>query len=80
MNIECETRRENSLMGTSRIYVICLLVLVAGGLYLNSLGNVFTNWDDAMIYSNSEVRSLSWENIRTIFTLKKGGTYQPIRA
>ncbi|MDI7262092.1 MAG: hypothetical protein QME90_19530, partial [Thermodesulfobacteriota bacterium] len=32
-----------------------------------------------MIYSNSEVRSLSWENIHTIFTLKKGATYQPIR-
>jgi len=41
---------------------------------------MFTNWDDGMIYSNSEVRSLRWENIRTIFTLKKAGTYQPIRA
>ena len=66
---------------SSRLKLIglCVLVLVTIGLYINSIGNMFTNWDDGMIYSNSEVRSLSWENIRTIFTLKKGGTYQPIR-
>jgi tetratricopeptide (TPR) repeat protein len=56
-----------------------LLSIISGGLYLNSIGNLFTNWDDAMIYSNTEVRSLGWENIKTIFTLKQGATYQPIR-
>jgi tetratricopeptide (TPR) repeat protein len=32
-----------------------------------------------MIYGNSQVRSLSWENIGGIFTPQKGNTYQPIR-
>jgi tetratricopeptide (TPR) repeat protein len=66
---------------SSRLKLIglCVLVLVTIGLYINSIGNIFTNWDDSMIYSNSEVRSLSWENIHNIFTLKKGATYQPIR-
>jgi tetratricopeptide (TPR) repeat protein len=59
--------------------VLGVIAIFAGILYFNSLENQFTNWDDGMIYSNSEVRSLSLENIRTIFTLKKGGTYQPIR-
>jgi len=68
-----------SFLNRSYILPLCFLVLISAGLYLNSLDNLFTNWDDSMIYSNSEVRSLSWENIRTIFTLKKGATYQPIR-
>jgi tetratricopeptide (TPR) repeat protein len=75
----CKVHQENILIRSSRIYAICLLILVAGGLYLNSLGNLFTNWDDGMIYSNTEVKSLGKENLLTIFTLKKGATYQPIR-
>jgi len=70
---------KNSLSRPSRIYAISLLILVAGGLYLNSIGNLFTNWDDGMIYGNTQIRSLNWENIRSIFTLKIGITYQPIR-
>jgi tetratricopeptide (TPR) repeat protein len=75
----CKVHQENILARSSQIYAICLLILVAVGLYLNSLGNLFTNWDDGMIYSNTEVKSLSKENLLTIFTLKKGATYQPIR-
>jgi len=79
MEIKSEMNLRKSFLNRSSILSLCLLVFVSGGLYLNTLDNHFTNWDDAMIYSNSEVRSLSWENIRTIFTLKKGGTYQPVR-
>lgn len=59
--------------------IVSLLVLFAGGLYLNSLGNIFTNWDDQMIYENYHIRSLDWKNIFTIFTPVRAGTYQPIR-
>lgn len=69
----------NSFLKSFRSCAICALVLVAGGLYLNSIGNDFTNWDDAMIYANSQVRSLGWENIQRIFTYAKGSTYQPVR-
>jgi tetratricopeptide (TPR) repeat protein len=60
--------------------LICVMIVVfIGILYFDSLGNRFTNWDDSMIYANSQIRSLSWENICKIFTLWKGATYQPIR-
>jgi len=61
------------------ILAFCFPLLLAVSLYLNSLGNLFTNWDDSMVYSNPEIRSLAWENILHIFTPKQGATYQPIR-
>jgi len=61
------------------ILILLILVTLAGALYLNTLGNQFTNWDDAMIYANPQIRSLSLENIRRIFTYVKGSTYQPVR-
>lgn len=71
--------QESVLIRPYRIYAICLLILVAGGLYLNSLGNLFTNWDDSMIYANPQIKSLDWENILKIFSHQKASTYQPIR-
>jgi Flp pilus assembly protein TadD len=56
-----------------------LVMLVAVGLYVNTLGNDFTNWDDGLIYSNYLVRDLSWESLKRIFSFERGGTYQPIR-
>ena len=63
----------------SRWKILCVLILLSGGLYLNTVGNMFTNWDDGLIYGNIQIRSLTWENIRKIFTLEQGATYQPIR-
>ncbi len=57
----------------------CLILVLVAILYFNSLGNQFTNWDDAMVYNNPTVRNLSWEGIRTMFVPGFGGTYQPIR-
>jgi len=79
MKIKNEMNLRNSFWNRSQLVPLCFLVLIAVVLYINSLNNLFTNWDDGMIYSNTEVRSLSWENVLTIFTLKKGATYQPIR-
>jgi tetratricopeptide (TPR) repeat protein len=79
MGIRYNTYKSNSRWNRSSIFALSLLVLLAGGLYLNSLDNLFTNWDDQMIYSNYQIRSLDWENIKTIFTPVKAGTYQPIR-
>ncbi len=79
MKIKNKMNLRNSFWNRSQLVPLCFLVLIAVVLYINSLNNLFTNWDDGMIYSNTEVRSLSWENILNIFTLKKGATYQPIR-
>ena len=55
-----------------------MIVLIAV-LYLNSLGNMFTNWDDGMIYSSPGIQSLDGKNLLEMFTPVRGGTYQPVR-
>lgn len=38
------------------------------------------NWDEpGLILNNKRIRSLEWQNIKEILTLKKASTYQPIR-
>jgi tetratricopeptide (TPR) repeat protein len=60
--------------------IACLaIVILVCLLYLNSLGNQFTNWDDAMIYGNSSIRDLSWGGVKKIFTIEKANNYQPLR-
>src|SRR4030042_2273596 len=60
--------------------IFCLAIGVfVGLLYLNSLGNQFTNWDDGMIYQNSTIRNLNWDGLKRIFKYEKGNTYQPVR-
>lgn len=61
------------------LLISLFIAVVIGFLYINSLGNQFTNWDDSMIYANSQVRSLSWNNIIKIFTLEKAANFQPVR-
>ncbi len=79
MGIRCNISNDNFHWSRTKVLALFLLVLFAGGLYLNSLDNLFTNWDDQMIYSNYQIRSLDWENIRSIFTYVRGSTYQPVR-
>ena len=72
-------KKRNICSDRRKSLAVCILVLLAGGLYLNSLNNLFTNWDDAMIYQNPQIQSLSLGNIKNIFTYVKGATYQPVR-
>ncbi len=66
--------------GVNKSSIACLaIVILVFLLYLNSLENQFTNWDDAMIYDNSSIRDLSWGGIRKIFTIEKANNYQPLR-
>ncbi len=63
-----------------KILSLCsIMVLFIGALYVNTLENQFTNWDDGMIYQNSTIRNLSWEGIKRIFKYERGNTYQPVR-
>uniref|UniRef100_A0A7V3N685 Tetratricopeptide repeat protein n=1 Tax=candidate division CPR3 bacterium TaxID=2268181 RepID=A0A7V3N685_UNCC3 len=69
-----------SIFRKSSLVVFFPLILLSGGLYLNSLNNTFTNWDDiGLILNNQRIRILDWQNIKEIFALKKASTYQPIR-
>ncbi len=64
-----------------RFTLICFaIVILISLLYFNSLRNNFVNWDDpGLILQNKRIRSLEWNNIREIFTLRKSTTFQPIR-
>jgi len=56
-----------------------LIIMFTGVLYVNSLENQFTNWDDGMIYRNSSIRNLSWDGVKRLFKYERGNTYQPVR-
>ncbi|HUU29870.1 MAG TPA: tetratricopeptide repeat protein [archaeon] len=62
-------------------YRLLLLLLLFAVLYLPSLKNGYVGWDDALIHSNRNIRSLSLENMTRIFIPQPGSTasYQPLR-
>lgn len=72
----------NSFMKKNRfhIYSIGLISLLIIVVYANTLDNEFTNWDDKkLILNNPSIRSLSMDNLKSIFFPGIGGTYQPMR-
>ncbi len=80
MYFRTKMNKDHFPLNLSGIFAVCLLILVVGGLYLNSLGNQFTNWDDpGLILNNQRIQSLDWQNIGEIFIPKKASTFQPIR-
>jgi protein O-mannosyl-transferase len=59
---------------------VVLIFCVACAVYINSLNNQFTNWDDTNLIANNElIRSLDVKNIKKIFDFHAPGTYQPVR-
>ncbi len=58
-----------------------LLLLLTGLLYLPALGGGFVGWDDALILNNPHLRSLAWDNLRSILFPAAGelASYQPLR-
>ena len=45
-----------------------LILLVTAAVYMNSLPNEFTNWDDgSLIVNNRSIRSLELDNLKKIF-------------
>ncbi len=64
-----------------RFIWICLALILAvvAVVYLPSLDNSFVNWDDDVhLLNNLSVRSLSFDNLKAIFTEKVNGTYIPL--
>ena len=57
----------------------CLLTIVVLAAFLPSLKNGFTNWDDDLyVTANPAVQSISFANVRTIFSSFFIGHYQPL--
>ncbi len=59
---------------------LTIAVLITWACFTNAFKNDFTNWDDVQyVTENNIVKSLSWENIKTIFsTLSVMGNYHPL--
>jgi len=58
---------------------IILILFITFISFLPSLNNGFTNWDDhAMVIENKKIKSLSWNNIKQIFTASDCGIYHPV--
>jgi protein O-mannosyl-transferase len=63
-----------------KIFSALLIFCTACAVYINTLDNQFTNWDDTNLIANNElIRSLDFKNIKTIFDFRAQGTYQPVR-
>lgn len=59
--------------------LIFLIALVISIVFLPALKNGFVYWDDGdYILHNSVIKSLSWQNIRGMFTSSFIGNYQPL--
>ncbi len=62
------------------IVVTVTILAYSNLIYSSSMDNEFTNWDDeSLVVRNTTIRSLSLDNLVTIFTPVSGWTYQPIR-
>ncbi len=62
-----------------KVSAFVLLVVVVFGVYANTFKNQFTTWDDISVYTDTLIRTPSWENAKKIFTFHRGSTYQPVR-
>ena len=60
-------------------FAISFLLLVVGTCFYPALFNDFTNWDDPLyVTDNDLITSLSWSNIRSIFSSFVVGNYHPL--
>jgi protein O-mannosyl-transferase len=74
-----EIQKKNNFFNQKR-YSVIIIFFVVLAVYINTLNNQFTNWDDvALIINNEQIRSLDLKNIKTIFDFRPQGTYQPVR-
>lgn len=58
------------------VVIVCFSIF----LYWNTLKNDFVNFDDPdLVIRNTYIKTLSFQNIRAIFTPGLVGAYQPVR-
>lgn len=62
-----------------KVFAFLILCVLVFGVFSNALKNKFTTWDDISVYTDSLIRTPSWENAKKIFTFHRGSTYQPVR-
>ena len=61
------------------LYLLAGVVLITMVLYFPALHNQFTNWDDGVyVINNQQITSLSFTNIKYIFTHPVANNYHPL--
>ncbi|MDT8274305.1 MAG: hypothetical protein RRA35_14025, partial [Desulfomonilia bacterium] len=60
------------------LFFVLLSVLVFG-VYFNILDNEPTNWDDPALFTRSAIHTVTIENLKTVLSVSRSSTYQPIR-
>lgn len=63
------------------IWMMAVILLITILVYIPSLNNGFTNWDDLeQVVNNEDIRGLTFANTKTVFSSFYVGMYQPLTA
>jgi len=66
-------------MKNKNSFYICLILVITGIIYLPSINNEFTNFDDkVLVVENTKITELSWKNVLNIFTSLQENLYHPL--
>jgi len=63
----------------SPLAVSALLSVLSFALFMNTLDNKPTNWDDPALFSRTIIHALNADNLKQVLTYHAGSTYQPLR-
>ena len=71
--------QSNKFLNKNILLYLLIIVGITAAVYSNSLKNDFANWDDdEQIIKNTDIKSLSIESVKKIFTSYYVGMYQPL--
>jgi len=70
---------QHSALFSKKIFWIAIIALVTFVVYCPTLFNLLTSWDDKMyVNENPFIQSLTWTNIKGMFTTSYMGNYHPL--
>jgi protein O-mannosyl-transferase len=70
---------ESKLLRPVNLVAVAIIVVVALGIFWNTMKNGFTDWDDDLYVVNSElIRQLDWNSFKAYFTTLTANLYTPL--
>ncbi len=67
------------LKGKRSAGMVFFLAVIVFCLYFNTLDNEATNWDDPALFTRTFLHEMTWDNVKTVFSVESLSTYQPLR-
>ena len=72
-------RKPDKASPAAVIFSLLIISIVTSIVYLPSLGNGFTNWDDIYyIHKNDSIKDIAWDNVANIFARPALKMYNPL--